>query len=431
MSRDDVAVLDTITVNGRSERPDMTSRDRIDNNDKDSYDNRWVKPAVNKLSQQPKEPQERIDKVYAGFPTGKGFYIVIHEYKDTIIGHTNVEFVHNSKRDGWFGANIEGMKLGNIIGGIKYEYDSSQERIRRNQDKSKHSYKIIEVSQQDYNKALSQAKKLHADNTANRGDYDIIGKAHNCVDFVIDTLKNANIKNAEKEVADFMKGTSLANGYAEVKALMARGVERSTAYERVFSGNSEFKQFKHINHNDIPNIIGKYSHQADFKATIITGGSGNDTYDIDLRQNNVILSDSGGLDTLHIKQDSAKLLLRKSNNDLLIIDKDSQKNLIVQDWFNTKTENVSVKKWRGGFKRKFVTFTETRQVEDNSHKIEKIIANGKHSLSYGNVDKLVEAMAIFRNDGGVNIPPSLSPGVPNPEFFERLGYIRNSWEEIK
>ncbi|WP_155800246.1 hypothetical protein [Bibersteinia trehalosi] len=27
--------------------------------------------------------------------------------KDTVVGHTNIEFVHNAKRDRWFEANID------------------------------------------------------------------------------------------------------------------------------------------------------------------------------------------------------------------------------------------------------------------------------------------------------------------------------------
>lgn len=425
----DVIELDPVTVTAsRDDFYDGNRYSSSDSNERDPFKDIVSRPIRN---EQPKEQQERIDKVYTGFPTGKGFYIVIHEYKDTIIGHTNVEFVHNAKRDGWFGANIDEVKLGNITGGVFQEYKGSQERIRRDKKNNIHSYKIFEVSQENYNKALASSRKLLADNEAKKGDYDIIGKAHNCVDFVIDTLKTANVKNAEKEVATFMRGTTLANGYAEVVALMARGVAREAAYNQVFSNNSEFKQFKHVAHSDIPQIIGKYSSKSDIKGSIIVGGSGNDTYHIDLSKQSYIISDNGGKDTLNIKQDSSKLLFRKSYNDLLIIDRVSQNNLIIQDWFKTKTENVSVQKWRGGFKRKWVTVTETKQVEDNTHKLERIVANGKQTLSYDKVGKLVEAMAIIRNDGGFAIPESIEPGIPNPALFGRLEYIRNSWEEIK
>ncbi|HGO5822594.1 TPA: hypothetical protein ACK3JW_000235 [Mannheimia haemolytica] len=425
-NNDDVIELDPVTVTASiDDTYDGNKYSSSDSHDSYVFRDRHKKPSDRK----PKEPQERVDPVYSGFPTGKGFYIVIHEYKETIIGHTNVEFVHNAKRDGWFGANIEKINLGNITGGIHNEYGNSKRRITDHKDK--HVYKIIEVSQQDYNKALSQAQRLYSDNKAGKGDYDIIGKDHNCVDFVIDTLKTANVKNAEKEVATFMRGTTLANGYAEVVALMARGVARETAYNQVFSNNSEFKQFKHVAHSDIPKIIGKYSSKSDFKASIIVGGSGNDTYHIDLSKQSYIISDNGGKDTLNIKQDSSKLLFRKSYNDLLIIDRVSQNNLIIQDWFKTKTENVSVQKWRGGLKRKWVTVTETKQVEDNAHKLERIVANGKQTLSYDKVGKLVEAMAIIRNDGGFAIPESIELGRPNPALFGILEYIRNSWEEIK
>lgn len=429
---DDVAYLDEVTVVGRNERPDRGEIE-LHKNDKDDYLVRPTKPNPKPKPttepKQPIEPPERIDKVYAGFPTGKGFYLVLHEYKENIIGHTNIEFVHNAKRDGWFGANIDKFTLGDIKGGIRHEYSTSQDRIRNN--KNKHSYKVIEVSERDYYHALIYSQKLAQDAKNKKGDYDLIGKAHNCVDFVMDTLKKANIKNSEKLVADFMKGSTLANGYAEVKALKATGMEENTAYNKVFSDNSEFKQFKHIHHNDIPRFIAEYSGDASFNAVIITGDSKNTTYNADIsKHRNMIITDKGGQDTLNIQNVEGMLLFRKRGEDLAILDSKSQNRITIQDWFKEK-EIITETRWRGGFRRYYETRIIGEKDVTNQYKIEKITLNGTKSLSYDKVDKLVEAMAMFNDNGRFNIPESIGPGMPNPEIIIRYQYIQNAWEEIK
>ncbi|AIZ79934.1 hypothetical protein [Actinobacillus equuli] len=423
----DTMELDTIEVTGKLDDSDKYSREKSDDNNHHDYTPSSVWSLNKKLTEQ---AAERIDKVYSGFPTGKGFYIVIHEYKDTIIGHTNIEFVHNAKRDGWFGANTEKIELGNITGGIFPEYMDSQSRIRYKPNK--HSYQVIEVSKESYSKALIEAQKMHENTNAKKEDYDIIGKAHNCVDFSIDILKKADIKNSEKIVANFMQGKTLASGYAEVVSLITNGIPENIAYEKVFS-NNEFQDFKNMKYDDIPRIIGKYSNSTGFNSILFNKGDSNDTYEINTNKN-IIISDSGGNDTLNIHQDFSKLLFRKSGNDLKIIDTTSSNALLVQNWFNLKTEMVATKRWKGGLKRRFVTVNEMQTVPDNSHKIEKIVANGKYSLSYDKVDKLIEAMAIFKDDGSFAIPEYVRHAfirMPNPEISKNLTYIQDSWEEIK
>lgn len=439
INSDDVAYLDEVTVVGRNERPDRGEIE-LHKNDKDDYLVRPTKPKsapkpVPKTQpalevKQPIEPPERIDKVYTGFPTGKGFYLVLHEYKENIIGHANIEFVHDAKRDGWFGANIEQIEFGNITGGIKEEYNRSQERIRK--DNRDHAYKIIEISEKEYYNALTYSQNLANKYKNNQGDYDLIGKAHNCVDFVMDTLKKANIKNSEKLVADFMKGNTLANGYAEVKALKATGMQEKAAYKKVFSDNSEFKQFKDIPHNDIPRFIAEYSRSSRFNAVIMSGGSENNTYDIDMsKRRNIIISDEGGQDTLNIQNFEGTYSVRRFGEDLAIIDKKYKKCIAIKGWFREK-EVITETRWRGGFRRYYETRIIGEKDVTNQHKIEKIVLNGKHSLSYEKIDKLIQSMARFHNPTDVSTSESTLTIMPNPTTISiNSSGLSHIWKEIK
>ncbi|WGE70367.1 hypothetical protein NYR79_05740 [Actinobacillus equuli subsp. haemolyticus] len=344
----------------------------------------------------PKLEMNKIQDSYIGMPKQNGFHVILHEYKDTTVGHVNIEFLINGTRYSWLGANREGFNKSEpgLSGGIFDETKHSRKRISNHHNS--HQMTIFNVTESEFNKMFNRANELER----TLKDYDL---TKNCVDFAHDILSHGlnRYGSSGESLKDYLYGNTVANFYAEIKSL---GVNfnspnfREEHYREIINANRQhlidnkfhgfldlkLEETKKILHTEsIPNSVKAKLNVHSNGNVYASSGKKNDVYNInikDLHEENVIY-DEGGQDKLILKGSKINSLwFQKNEEDLHITELSSRTNpLIIRGWFKQK--------FRGGMKRRFQA--------DTSFQIEEIQLDNGHNIIASTVNRLVDAMATF------------------------------------
>lgn len=361
-------------------------------------------------------------------PTGKGFYIVVHEYSNTSVGHVNLELIHNGKRVAWLGANQNGINK--LEPGLKGKiFDETKDSIIRiNKFPKDHAITVRNVSEQEFNIMYNRANHLF--NT--KKDYDI---TDNCLHFVDDVLSHGykQYGTGKETLTHYVNRNTLANFYA---ALTSMGIKmgdpnlKEETYREFIQRNrallSEHKNFLDLKLEEVRESLqtGKIAENgiyADGSVIINVNGnldtkkfgrltgrdiyisenSGDQHYEIHFGKNqNDIIYDSDGKDKLTLNiQDHSKLWFAKDGINLKITNLENNGSVTILDWFK--------RRWRGGFKRRYENVL--------THRIENISTQTGKSISSAQVDKLVQAMSTFTPDknGQINLSPQQQTDLSN------------------
>lgn len=305
-------------------------------------------------------------RTYQGMSRSKDYEIIVHSYKDTNVGHFNVEFRSQGKRDAWLGSNVNSediFSIRGINGGI---YDETKKSILRiDNSPNTHKATILKVSREEYEQALNFAKNKYLDKNQ---DYDILGRAEHCVSFADKVLKNVNGYGQKgKTLGDMALGNTLAanlargsysNGHFESSSLQRDNdryketlpqpkVKLSIdAGERIKINMN--KNFDVIQQNAIFDRAEKYVVNGSVfiygngqqylystpKDDLLAGGDSNDTYFFYKGQGNDIVYDIQGQNSIILMTGNYnRLWFSKERNHLRIRLIDGKSSILYQNYF--------------------------------------------------------------------------------------------------
>ena len=385
---------------------DVSSRENrdIEKNNRDEFDRREKREEIYN-----KENYDDKYSTYKGMSSSKDYEIIVHSYSNTKVGHFNVEFRSQGKRDTWLGANInedDTFSFKGLKGGIYNEAHKSI--IRINKDPANHKATVVKVSKDEYERALNFAKNKYLEKNQN---YDILGTADHCVSFVDKVMKNVSGYGQKgKTLGDMAFDDTLAaklakgsysNGYfssenrkeresvisknstsrspsqsLEIYAGGSAKIDLSKSSEAGEKQNSIFrrKQKYSVNGDAIIYGVGDDNINNTSKNDLLAGGAGNDTYFFYKGEGSDIIYDVQGRNSIIMMNGSYnKLWFSKERNNLRISAIDGKNSILYEDYFTNKNS------LRGIYS-----------------------AESKKYLSSSSIDKLTQAMANF------TIPKSIS-----------------------